>query len=730
MATAIGGYITGPAIGQQAPRSQPFADPLPLLQSPPPGVVKPPAGLRARAARIQPTAEITPPRVGAERFYDLTIQMIPATIEDPSEADPADPERYKPQQVNLRGYADTNRTPGPGNTRPPFVAPEIEATPGDTIRITLRNKLDPKDPSCTGTEPMDSLHCFNVTNLHSHGLWVSPTGNSDNVLLSIKPGVDFQYEYNIPADHPAGTFWYHPHQHGSTGLQVGSGMAGAIIIKGDRLPVRDDKGAYKNGDLDTLLIDPASNKPFLEHVLLFQQIPYACRTTDGKIDVYPDGPRKGQWQCQDNAVGEVSGADQFLPSAWTASGRWTSINGLVLPRFGAAPDKKIDAGQVVRMRLIHGGIRDTIKVQFRKKTPRPAPLPFALSKDLLPAVIKGTCDGDIVPYQVVAADGLTMDRTLTEVETTLQPGYRYDLLTIFPEAGEYCMLDLAKEASDTVARQDVPTNLLGFVTVGGTRKITDVTRELVDTLVKSAQAHMPAGVRDDIVKDLRTMEAGRPTPHLTRFAPHPTVTDDEVKGVPDEDMVFFLGPFKPNDSDSTKFTVGNDFAIVKNADSAFIPKGATDYDPTRVDRHLTLGTAQTWELRSYGVSHPFHIHVNPFQIVAILNPDGFDISQPGVADTKDGKDGKDGKDTAANNEYAGLKNVWKDTLFVRTKIPFGGLQPDSKGYYRFIVRTRYERYIGEFVLHCHILDHEDSGMMQNVQIDLPVGPGGMSHEHH
>ena len=226
------------------------------------------------------------------------------------------------------------------------------------------------------------------------------------------------------------------------------------------------------------------------------------------------------------------------------------------------------------------------------------------------------------------------------------------------------------------------------------------------------------------------MEAGRPTPHLTRFAPHPTVTDDEVKGVPDEDMVFFLGPFKPNDSDSTKFTVGNDFAIVKNADSAFIPKGATDYDPTRVDRHLTLGTAQTWELRSYGVSHPFHIHVNPFQIVAILNPDGFDISQPGVADTKDGKDGKDGKDTAANNEYAGLKKVWKDTLFVRTKIPFGGLQPDSKGYYRFIVRTRYERCIGEFVLHCHILDHEDSGMMQNVQIDLPVGPGGMSHEHH
>jgi FtsP/CotA-like multicopper oxidase with cupredoxin domain len=411
MAAAIGGYITGPAMGQQAPRSQPFADPLPLLQSPPPGAVKP-LGLRAPAP-----AEISPPHVGAERFYDLTIKMIPATIEDPfAGPDPADPTRWKRQTVDLRGYADTNRPLGTGDARPPFVAPQIEVTPGDTIRITLRNKLDPNDPSCTGNEPMDSLQCFNTTNLHSHGLWVSPTGNSDNVLLSIEPGVDFQYEYNIPADHPAGTFWYHPHRHGSTGLQVASGMVGAIIIKGNRLPSRDKNGdpsRDKNGDLDTLLIDPQSKKPFLEHVLLFQQIPYACRTEKGAIDVYEDGPRKGQWRCQDNAVGTVSGADNL--DDWKESGRWTSINGLVLPRF-----ENIDAGQVVRMRLIHGGIRETITVQFRKKTGQA--LPTALSKDSLPAEIKKTCDGEIVPYQVVAADGLTMDRTLTEYRPPCSPG--------------------------------------------------------------------------------------------------------------------------------------------------------------------------------------------------------------------------------------------------------------------------------------------------------------------
>ena len=62
----------------------------------------------------------------------------------------------------------------------------------------------------------------------------------------------------------------------------------------------------------------------------------------------------------------------------------------------------------------------------------------------------------------------------------------------------------------------------------------------------------------------------------------------------------------------------------------------------------------------------------------------------------------------ADPQYPGLKGVWKDTLWV-------------KGGYTITVRTRYERYIGAFVIHCHILDHEDKGMMQNVAIVLPDG---------
>ena len=54
----------------------------------------------------------------------------------------------------------------------------------------------------------------------------------------------------------------------------------------------------------------------------------------------------------------------------------------------------------------------------------------------------------------------------------------------------------------------------------------------------------------------------------------------------------------------------------------------------------------------------------------------------------------------------------------------------SAGEYTVVVRTRYERYIGDFVLHCHILDHEDQGMMQNIRIALPDGAGGVTNGHH
>jgi FtsP/CotA-like multicopper oxidase with cupredoxin domain len=76
------------------------------------------------------------------------------------------------------------------------------------------------------------------TNLHTHGLHVSPSGDHDNVFLRIQPGRSFTYRYQIPRNNPAGDYWYHPHLHMHVEPQVYAGLAGPIVQEGgiDRLP--------------------------------------------------------------------------------------------------------------------------------------------------------------------------------------------------------------------------------------------------------------------------------------------------------------------------------------------------------------------------------------------------------------------------------------------------------------------------------------------------------------
>jgi len=102
--------------------------------------------------------------------------------------------------------------------------PTLRLRPGDRVRVRLRNGLD--DP----------------TNLHVHGLHVSPEGNSDNPFVMIEPGATFDYDYRLPPDHPPGLFWYHPHHHGLVADQIFGGLYGAIVIDDvEPLPVARER---------------------------------------------------------------------------------------------------------------------------------------------------------------------------------------------------------------------------------------------------------------------------------------------------------------------------------------------------------------------------------------------------------------------------------------------------------------------------------------------------------
>jgi suppressor of ftsI len=124
--------------------------------------------------------------------------------------------------------------------------PTLVVCPGDRLIIHYENDLGATPAAWEGGIAPDVHHESHggahaegqLLNLHTHGLHVSPRGNSDNVFLSIPPGEDFTYEYAIPEDHPPGMLWYHPHRHGYSEPQVYAGLLGAMYVQGglDELP--------------------------------------------------------------------------------------------------------------------------------------------------------------------------------------------------------------------------------------------------------------------------------------------------------------------------------------------------------------------------------------------------------------------------------------------------------------------------------------------------------------
>src|SRR6184192_270038 len=107
-------------------------------------------------------------------------------------------------------------------------APTLRLSQGDQLKITYVNDLPIKAKESCAMTP-----CMDMTNLHFHGLTVSPDAPQDDVLdMMAMPGQALRYTVEIPKDHPPGLYWYHTHPHGESHRQVLDGMSGAIVIEG------------------------------------------------------------------------------------------------------------------------------------------------------------------------------------------------------------------------------------------------------------------------------------------------------------------------------------------------------------------------------------------------------------------------------------------------------------------------------------------------------------------
>ena len=631
--------------------------------------------------------------------------------------DPANPQPNGEDPVELRSY---------GGCRS---GPVIFLKPGDTLRTELINSTSADDPSClqlppSGLSMPPLVGCFNTTNMHTHGFHVSPAGNSDNVLLNIAPQTSFPYEVNIPADHAAGTFWYHAHRHGSTAVQVASGASGVLVVKGER-PYRAPTPADPNpiADIDTILHDTAGTA-LPDQIFLLQQIAYACfqnqpgqsggpwqqiYTTTGLYDANPNNKNgNSPWTCPlptpghpvSPGVVENFALQLDSPTIWDTNGRFTSVNGIVQPTI------TVPAGQIQRWRFVHAGIHDTVNLQIVRAgggrgsnlIASSALVGNRLQQRKTLATLCQASSATIVPQFEIATDGLTRVG-IRKIGSTpiagalpsnfLQPGYRSDILVAFPSDGDYCLLDQAAPAPERVSNgggggQGPSTpQLLAYVHVRGGTVVTGDLESYVEKALYDANPQLPATVR-----------AGLRTGDITAWAPYrdmPPATSGEVQHAD------FAISFPPSSSNPV-FTVNG-----------------KSYDPDIVNITRQVNTSDDWILTAQGEPHIFHIHVNPFEIIDVTADDGHGSQVSiynGDGTCKTALVGADKNKLAT--QYCGMHHVFKDTVVVENG-------------YQVHVRTRYDRYIGEFVLHCHILDHEDAGMMLNIRIvpDLKAFGGGL-----
>jgi FtsP/CotA-like multicopper oxidase with cupredoxin domain len=104
-----------------------------------------------------------------------------------------------------------------------YPAPTIRAKKGDLLRVNFTHSMNLPGMNMLG-------HMREMTNLHTHGLHVSPMGNSDNMMLMFMMGDTFTYEYDLSKQDGGTLNFYHPHHHGTVAEQYWGGMAGALVI--------------------------------------------------------------------------------------------------------------------------------------------------------------------------------------------------------------------------------------------------------------------------------------------------------------------------------------------------------------------------------------------------------------------------------------------------------------------------------------------------------------------
>lgn len=157
-------------------------------------------------------------------IFSVSALVSPVFAEDRVVADPPEVRGPFTLIALYDSAAGHNAFAYAGKTVPPV----IRVSPGGIIRLRYVNNLPSRSDEECATGP-----CANMSNLHFHGLHVSPERPQDDVLTMMSmPGETLNYKVVLPSYSPPGLYWYHTHPHGESARQDLDGMSGAIVVEG------------------------------------------------------------------------------------------------------------------------------------------------------------------------------------------------------------------------------------------------------------------------------------------------------------------------------------------------------------------------------------------------------------------------------------------------------------------------------------------------------------------
>ncbi len=450
-----------------------------------------------------------------------------------------------------------------------------------------------------------------------------------------------------------GTHWYHAHKHGSTSINILNGLAGALIIEGDY-------------DRDLEKIYPDLKKR--ERVMIVQ-------TWEAINDLmltagFPGGKK----------ATTTNGSPITLTAKDSAGNRLPQIAPVIVMR----------PGEIQLWRIVNAQVQNNIG---------PNASFYAQDGGTLPEWRQIAQDGvQFSRYNYNKQPLKTINATTGAAQLTLVAGGRIDLLVQAPtvEAGQTRTFEFP--------------NLVNLVVCG------DPVDDKFPDGEKGDYPEFPPFLAD--IGECRIKRTLSFDWEQFRFKPGPAAAGtaakrthclraDEVKGCTEPPDTFpFLadtggpaGKIKVNKDRAPYFMIDNE-----------------QFSDAKFYQTMILSDIEEWTItNNTNVPHPFHIHVNPFQVVEVFDP-----NSPGT--------------NYINEEHG----VWQDVVNVPSALKYGDDAGEEKGNVvlgkdgfaktpGFVrIRSRFADFTGNFVLHCHILAHEDRGMMQLVR----VIDGGTTIKHH